>query len=338
MVQWSWRIGTLLVLVSCTMHCGGSVAPTGGTSSPIAVELPAITIPTTLGTSVASVTQASSVNQLPEVSSAFSSATQFQQLQQNGPEIYERVSSTLDRLLSVFAKMSCTTTQCSFSGTSGETIKANFGSFSFSAPFSANVTGLGLSRTCVDIDQALTASTAYCVRVWTGSTRYLIGQFTTRPTSTDKGAGWFVATDSRSNEFGVIYDKSTATAASTSGPQSIIEFFVEIPGTVTNSHYSITETAVSGTSTALINYREYGRTSATATPMQYTARWLDKWFGNITLGSDSGTNVCSTLAGVETTGCSSTLTSPVLPAFLGSAADADHKFPAVTIFPAAPTF
>ncbi|MBI4365598.1 MAG: hypothetical protein HY543_02145 [Deltaproteobacteria bacterium] len=357
-----WGLGKLFLLgllLTVATGCGttgtgggSSAAPTssggGGSSSPVSVELPAISAPTSIATGMTAVTGASSsVNVDPNILPAFSSATKLQALQQSGPDNMERINTTLDFVLSVFCGMSCPaktgTTTCLFVNCSGIPVKVDFASHSFTAPFSANNTNQTnlTTRTCVaDTNTAISDTTALCARVWTPGQQRFIGAFTTRPTSTDKGAGWFVAIDptDSTNQFGAIYDKSAATAAKTDAPFSYVEFFTTIGGIIENSHYFASETKVS--SDTLVNFRSHslGPNESASSAVKYTARWLDKWYGNLTQGSETGTGVCTTLAGVETTGCSSTLTSPALPDFLNLAVSADHQYPSTAIYPADPTF
>ncbi len=358
----------LAILVSA---CGGASAPTSGGSTPVPIELPSLSdlaVPTDITASVSDISSAAGLSLLPPDApwgaspepvtdpsielplAAISSSSLLQQLQQAGPDNYDRVTTTVDGALEVFAGMECArssgNTTCEFTNDAGDAVKIDFAPHGWTPSFSDDNIGLSESVTCVDdTGTELTSTTALCMRVWVDGERHLIGVFTTAPTADDEGAGFFISQARGGEPFGAIYDRSDATMASST--MTLLEFFIDLDTRSEDSHYFIAETG-STSSTAVVDLSSYSSsTMSGSTVLSYTGRWardLEYWYGNLqmefvspSMATQSEDGVCTTKAGVRTTGCPSSITG-TLAEYLGGSTSTDYTFPSTSIFPESPTF
>jgi len=339
----------MFMAVCLVTGCGSTSSDSGDTGTTLA----AIVFPTSLATDLSAVAGVVGEN----VARALPDDDSFVSIKTDAPYNAEQLWAMTDTLLAKTSGMECAAatgnTTCTFTSTSNTEMKIDFSPHDMAFPFSANnVTTLaGIADvTCVaDTNTELTAGTGLCFRLWEDDVRGIIGVFTTRPTATDKGAGWMImAGQTSAGGFGNIYDKSTATAAVTDGPYSYIETFANVPGQYENTHYFATQTAVSGSASALVNFNTYmGIDTPTQTDVVQTARWHEYWYGKFVSGAwDSGSSGTDALCGFleggmtgSTASClADSLTSPDLPDYLGLAVAADWGLPSTEVFPETATF
>lgn len=356
---------------------GGSAAPSGGGGTPVAVELPAIQMPATISANLSGFS--GDLSAPIGLMKAISDPSFLTSVVPSSIDDASFAQDNIDETLAAFAGGTCsrsnadsatsaTTTQCTYTNSSGQVVKFDFSEITDAATlfaFSHNGTNQNCNLTCVANNTiAPDATHSLCMRVWLDGVRYLIGKFNTVPTAEftnssgtttarDKGAGCFIAlrgTEAFPLQAGSIYDNSTATAAAATPPNTYSEMFLYINTFAEGDHLFVTQSGTS-TSSYLLNFNFAAQADSNPDPLYATMRWpldVDLVYGNYQQGSQStDSSVCTDKSGNLTSGCNSTgsantlasdLTTPALGAYFDLATSADYTLPPVAVFPTSPTF
>lgn len=371
--------GVATTLVACgaggtTGGGGGSEAtPTGGGGgAPVAVELPAIQMPTSVSANfgsgfssdvVAPIGLLKSITDnsfLPDVVSHSISDAQF------GIDSVNEILATFGggkcARSAANSATSAATTRCTYTNSRGNVLKFDFSKVDSATSlfsFSHNGTNQSCVLDCVDNNTvAPDATHSLCMRVWLDGARYLIGKFNVVPvaadstlgTSADSGAGCFIALRDMVLQVGEIYDNSNTLLAATSGPVTYNEAFLYHSPYALGDHEFVTQTGTSSTS-YLLNVTETFKSGTSPNTLYNAMRYaLDAnyVYGNYKQGQQStDSSTCTNKSGTIVTGCSATgstnvqardLTSPALGSYFDLAVPADYTLPSTTIFPSSPTF
>lgn len=353
----TWKIKILGLFVALAvwpgvLSCGSvgvsKVAPSGGSNIPVAVELPNISLPTTVATKFSGFAK-------DVVDSTF-----LAHVVPSGPQGATQILDLIDTTLNAFEGMSCPrtvgNTSCQFTNSNGQTVDVDFGSFNFAAEFpSANNTNQSCNLSCVaDTATVPTSTTSLCVRTWVDGVRTLIGKFNVVPVAgsatnlQDRGAGCFILTSDNSVAgFGLLYDQSNRAAAAATGINAQTEVFANQELVADRSHFFVSYEGAD-VATQLVNFKAYLNPDDASDPQILVSRWfqdVDLVLGNYVQGSQSTADACTTKAGVTISGCTTSTTAhptevltsqPLAPATVTTvtvATTADFTSPSIAIFP-----